>query len=182
MVAKDRSPLNICVFCSAAELGPEHTNPAREFAELIGNGGHALIWGGSDVGLMKVLADGVRRTGGKLIGISVAFLQNTAREDADEMLVTEDLPARKAMLLSRADAVVVLPGGTGTLDEATEILELKKHGMHSKPVVVLNSGGFYDGLQQQLLRMEAEGFLPLPLPELVTFASGGEEAMRHLAG
>lgn len=181
MVAKSSSPLNICVFCSAAELSAEHTAPAREFAELIGNLGHSLIWGGSDVGLMKTMADGVRRAGGKLIGISVAFLRKTAREDADEMIVAADLAERKALLLQRADAVAVLAGGTGTLDEATEILELKKHGMHSKPVVVLNSGGFYDGLRTQLERMEREGFLPLPLSELVTFAEDGREAMELLS-
>ncbi len=71
-------------------------------------------------------------------------------------------------------------GGTGTLDEATEILELKKHGMHDKPVVLLNTAGFYDGLKEQLLRMEAEGFLPLPLTELVFFAEDGVGAMAYL--
>ncbi|NLU67017.1 TIGR00730 family Rossman fold protein [Streptomyces sp. HNM0574] len=173
--------MNICVFCSAAELGDEYTAPAREFAELIGSGGHTLVWGGSDVGLMKVLADGVRGSGGRLVGISVEFLRASAREDADEMIVAADLAERKALLLDRADAVVVMVGGTGTLDEATEILELKKHGMHSKPVVLLNAAGFYDGLRRQLERMEAEGFLPLPLDRLVTFAESGEEAMELLA-
>ena len=75
MVAKDSSPLNICVFCSAAELDAVYTEPAREFAELIGSQGHSLVWGGSDVGLMKVVADGVQETGGRLVGISVEFLQ-----------------------------------------------------------------------------------------------------------
>jgi predicted Rossmann-fold nucleotide-binding protein len=71
-------------------------------------------------------------------------------------------------------------GGTGTLDEATEILELKKHGLHAKPVVLLNTAGFYDGLKQQFLRMEDEGFLPLPLTELVLFAEDGASALAYL--
>ncbi len=80
-------------------------------------------------------------------------------------MVTKDLAARKALLLARADAIVVLAGGPGTLDEATEVLELRKHGLHDKPVVLLNTAGFYDGLIIQLRRMDEEGFLPVPLGE-----------------
>jgi len=180
MVANETSPLNVCVFCSAAELDAVYTESAREFAELIGSRGHSLVWGGSNVGLMKVVADGVQKSGGRLIGISVEFLESKARSDADEMIVTANLAERKALLLERADAVAILVGGTGTLDEATDILELKKHGMHAKPVVLLNTAGYYDGLRRQLARMEAEGFLPVPLSELVAFADDGAEAMALL--
>ena len=183
MTDNDRSPsspLNVCVFCSAAELDDVYTKPAREFAELIGHGGHTLIWGGSNTGLMRVVADGVQTAGGRLVGISVEFLRDKAREQSDEMVVTTDLAERKAMLLSRADAIVVLVGGTGTLDEATDIVELKKHGMHDKPVVFLNTAGFYDGLRQQMARMEAEGFLPVPLEGLASFAESPAEAVTQL--
>ena len=142
----------------------------REFAELIGKGGHTLVWGGSDTGLMKVLADGVRETGGRLVGISVVFLRAWARTDADEMVIAKDLAERKALMLARSDAVVVMAGGLGTLDEATEILELRKHRLHDKPVVLLNTAGFYDGLALQLRRMETDGFLLVPLDELVFLA------------
>ncbi|MFJ1582815.1 TIGR00730 family Rossman fold protein [Streptomyces sp. NPDC088197] len=172
--------MNICVFLSAADLDERYTAPAREFAELIGRGGHTLVWGGSDVGLMKVVADGVQESGGRLVGVSVEFLRSKARENADEMVTAVDLAERKAELLRRADAIVIMVGGTGTLDEATEILELKKHGLHAKPVVLLNSAGFYDGLREQLHRMDEEGFLPLPLADLVAFADTGEEAMTYL--
>lgn len=172
--------MNICVFLSAADLGPRYTEPAREFAELIGKGGHTLVWGGSDTGLMKVVADGVREHAGRLVGVSVEFLAAKARQDADEMVIAADLAQRKAELLARADAVVVMVGGAGTLDEATEILELKKHGLHTKPVVLLNTAGFYDGLKEQFRRMDAEGFLPLPLTELVFFAEDGASALAYL--
>ncbi|MEV4604330.1 TIGR00730 family Rossman fold protein [Amycolatopsis sp. NPDC049253] len=163
--------MNICVFLSAADLDERYTEPAREFAKLVGKGGHTLVWGGSDRGLMKVVADGVRASGGRLVGISVELLRGAAREDADEMVITADLAERKALLLSRSEAVVVLAGGLGTLDEVTEVLELKKHGLHHKPIVLLNTGGFYDGLILQLRRMEDDGFLPLPLDDLVHFAA-----------
>lgn len=172
--------MNICVFLSAADLDDRYTRPAREFAELLGRGGHTLVWGGSESGLMKVVADGVQETGGRLVGVSVDFLADKARTNADEMVIARDLAERKALLLEKADAVVIMVGGTGTLDEATEILELKKHGKHTKPVVLLNADGFYDGLRQQFLRMEEEGFLPVPLTDLVFFAEDGVGALAYL--
>lgn len=172
--------MNICVFLSAADLDECYTVPAREFAALIGSGGHTLVWGGSESGLMKVVADGVQEAGGRLVGVSVEFLHTKARKNADEMVITADLAERKAQLLLRSDAIVIMVGGTGTLDEATEILELKKHGLHTKPVVLLNAAGFYDGLKLQLQRMDAEGFLPLPLSDLVFFAEDGAAAMAYL--
>ncbi|MBF6332867.1 TIGR00730 family Rossman fold protein [Nocardia transvalensis] len=172
--------MNICVFLSAAELDERYTVPAREFAEMIGKGGHTLVWGGSNVGLMKLVADGVQESGGRLVGVSVEFLRDKARDNADEMIITADLAERKAQLLARADAVVIMVGGTGTLDEATDIIELKKHGLHGKPIVLLNTAGFYDGLRQQLERMDAEGFLPRSLTELIYFADNGADALSFL--
>ncbi|WP_301120888.1 TIGR00730 family Rossman fold protein [Mycolicibacterium fortuitum] len=172
--------MNICVFLSAADLDERYTEPARAFAELLGKGGHALVWGGSDKGLMKVVADEVQASGGRLVGISVEFLRQQARVGADEMVITADLSERKAVLLERSDALMVMPGGLGTLDEATEILELRKHRRHDKPVVLLNTAGFYDGLVIQLRRMEQDGFLPVPLDELVFVAEEPDAAMEYL--
>jgi uncharacterized protein (TIGR00730 family) len=172
--------MNICVFLSAADLDERYTRPAREFAEAIGKGGHTLVWGGSNTGLMKVVADGVQENGGRLVGISVEFLRDFARKDADEMVIAMDLSERKALLLAGSDAVVVMVGGLGTLDEATEILELRKHGHHEKPVVLLNTAGFYDGLMIQLRRMDEDGFLPVPVAELVHFADEGADALDYL--
>ncbi|MEU7279395.1 TIGR00730 family Rossman fold protein [Streptomyces sp. NPDC045431] len=172
--------MNICVFLSAADLDDRYTVPAREFAELLAKGGHTLVWGGSDAGLMKVVADGVQEAGGRLVGVSVEFLVHKARSGVDEMVVAKDLAERKALMLAKSDAVVIMVGGTGTLDEATEILELKKHGLHTKPVVLLNTAGFYDGLKEQFRRMDAEGFLPVPLTDLVFFAEDGVAALAYL--
>jgi uncharacterized protein (TIGR00730 family) len=129
---------------------------------------------------MKVVADGVHETGGRLVGVSVELFRNVARVDADEMVFAKDLAERKALLIAASDAVVVMVGGLGTLDEATEILELRKHKLHVKPVVLLNTAAFYDGLTIQLRRMDADGFLPVPLAELVYFADEGADALAHL--
>ncbi|MCX5171651.1 TIGR00730 family Rossman fold protein [Streptomyces antibioticus] len=172
--------MRICVFLSAADLDARYTRPAREFGALLGKGGHTLVWGGSDTGLMKVVADGAQEAGGRLCGVSVDFLAAKARAGCDEMVIAASLAERKRLLLEKSDAVVVMVGGTGTLDEATEILELKKHGHTDKPVVLLNTEGFYDGLKTQFRRMEAEGFLPRPLTDLVFFAEEPVGALAYL--
>jgi len=172
--------VNICVLLSAADLDPRYTRPARDFAELLGEGGHTLVWGGSDTGLMKVVADGVQEAGGRLVGISVDLFREYARKDADEMVFAKDLAQRKALLLQHADAIVVMAGGLGTLDEATDILERRKHRLHDKPVVLLNTAGFYSGLVLQLRRMEEEGFLPVPLDDLVFVTDDGARAVAYL--
>lgn len=83
--------MRICVFLSAADLDDRCTRPAGEFAELLGKAGRTLVWGGSDVGLMKVVADGVQEAGGRLRGVSVGFLAARARPGADEMVIADDL-------------------------------------------------------------------------------------------
>jgi uncharacterized protein (TIGR00730 family) len=169
--------MNICVFCSASDIDKKYTDAAKEFATFIAQKGHTLVWGGSDKGTMKVIADAAQASGGKIIGISVELLKESARRGADEMIITKDWPERKATLLERADAIVVLPGGLGTLDEITDVLEKKKHRMHDKPILFLNTDGFYEGFKMQLARMDSEGFLPRPLSDMAHFSDTPEAAM-----
>jgi uncharacterized protein (TIGR00730 family) len=169
--------MNVCVFCSANDLADKYMAPARQLASLLAEHGHSLVWGGSDTGVMKVMADGVQAGGGRIYGVSVELLKQFVRPDADEMVIARDLGERKAKLLSRSDVIVVLPGGLGTLDELTEILELRKHGAHDKAVIVMNSDGFYDGLITQLERMSNEGFIREVISEYVTYADTPEEAI-----
>lgn len=172
--------MNICVFLSSVDLDERYAGPTRRFAELLGRRGHTLVWGGCDAGLMKVVADHAAAAGGRLVGVTVSFLAHKTRPGVDTMFIAEDLAERKALMLEQSDAVVIMAGGLGTLDEATEVLELKKHGKHDKPVVVLDTDGFYAGLMTQLRRMEAEGFLPLPLAELVHSTEDAEAALDYL--
>jgi len=169
--------MNVCVFCSANDLADKYVAPARQLATLIAEHGHSLVWGGSNTGVMKLMADGVQAGGGKIYGISVEQLKQVARPDSDEMVIAKDLGERKAKLLSRSDVIVVLPGGLGTLDELTEILELRKHGAHQKQVIVMNTDGFYEGLRAQLGRMSSEGFIRAAVSEYIAYADTPEEAI-----
>jgi uncharacterized protein (TIGR00730 family) len=173
--------MNICVFCSGGwnEAAANYVTSVKAFGSLIGQHHHNLVWGGSPKGLMGDVADATKVSGGKIIGIGVEWLHRR-HEGADEFVVEQDLVARKATMLARSDAFAILPGGIGTLDEVTEILELKKHSFHKKPIAVLNTSGFYDGLKMQLERMDNEGFLPMKLSELIFFANTPEEAMHYI--
>lgn len=171
---------HIAIFCSAYDLEEKYTLPAREFAKQLAENGYHLVWGGSNVGLMKIIADTMQEGKAKLVGVSVEAYKLKARQNADEMIIAKTLGERKATMLMRSDAIVVLVGGIGTLDEATEIIELKKQKHHNKPVVILNSENFYEGLKVQLQKMSDDGFIPMPLDDLIYFADKPEEAIDYI--
>jgi hypothetical protein len=171
-----KSIKNITVFCSSRDLDPIYTEPARNLMKLLAQEGYNLVWGGSDQGLMKLIADSVRENGGKLIGISSEYVRQFARKDADEMIFTKNIEERKATLLERGDALIILPGGLGTLDELASVIEKKRHQMHNKPIIILNTNDFYAGLKTQLERMKEDGFLSVDLGQVVKFADTPEDA------
>lgn len=172
--------MNITVFCSYRDVGEPYTAAAKEFASSIAKKGYGLVWGGSNHGTMKEIADAAQEARGKIIGISVEPIKEKARPNADEMIIARSWPERRALLLGRGDAVVVLAGGLGTLDEVTEVLEYKKQALHNKPVVFLNTNGFYDGMKMQLERMDREGFLPKALSDYLFFAATPQEAIFYI--
>ncbi len=173
--------VNICIFCSAGDVDQTFQNEAATLADGIAAAGHTLVWGGSDTGLMRVCADAAQSRGGKIVGISMERLRHKIRQGADEMIVAPELAERKALMLKRSDVLVALVGGIGTLDELLEILELKKHGVHNKPVLVVNTDDFYGGLLLQLQTMEALGFLPMAFDELATFVDSAAGALAKLS-
>ena len=172
----------IGIFCSANDLEEKYTKPALEFARLMAQNGYSLVWGGSDTGLMNLVASEVQNNGGKIIGVSVEHLKHLARKNADEMIITKNLGERKSTYLSRSNAIIVLVGGIGTFDEVTDVLENKKHGLLDIPVVVLNTDNFYEGFKNQLQRMQDEGFLTKPYAQQIQFANTPQEAMAIING
>lgn len=170
----------IAVFCSAADLEEKYKTAAKEFAALMTQHGYHLVWGGSDTGLMKTIADEVAKGNGELIGVSIDIFNSVLRKDITETIIAPNLGERKATMLLRSDAIVALVGGLGTLDEITEIIELKKQKKHTKPVLLLNTDHFYDGLKRQLQKMQDEGFIHIPLDELLYFAETPQEAIDYI--
>lgn len=140
---------SICVYCaSSSRVATHFTQAAEELGTLLGQRGLTLVYGGASVGLMGVLAQAVQRSGGRVAGFIPQTLRDReiAYEAADELVVTRDLRERKALMEARADAFVALPGGLGTLEEVLEVLTLKQLRLHQKPIVFLNTAGFYDSL------------------------------------
>jgi len=176
---------NIAVFCSAQTVDEKYSDAAKEFGRLMVENGYSLVWGGTDRGIMKIISDEVRARGGKISGVSLDIFHHLARIDADEMMVAKSLGERKAAFLEKSDAIVALVGGMGTLDEITDIMELRKARHHTKPVVILNTDNFYEGLKMQLERMEKEGFLKSSLGHssdfiLTYFADTPSEAIEYI--
>jgi hypothetical protein len=149
---------SVCVFSSSSDaVAPHYMDAASALGTLLAERKLTLIYGGGKVGLMGAVARAVHARGGRVIGVIPHYLRKkeVAYEEADELIVTRDWRERKAVMEERADAFVALPGGFGTLEEILEILTLKQLEAHAKPVVFLNTGGFFDPLMalfEQLFR------------------------------
>ncbi len=139
----------ICVFCASSNtLDQRWLDLATETGAALAHRGHTLVSGGGCVGMMGAVADGARAGGGHTIGVIPQALValEVADLDADELLVTDDMASRKTAMIDKSDAFLALPGGLGTLDELFEVWTTATLAMHRKPVVLVDSDGFYQGL------------------------------------
>lgn len=123
-----------------------------------------LIFGAGSVGIMGVLADEYLKIGGHCVGVIPSFMEpwEVKHTGIQECFVTESMHARKQFMANRADGVIALPGGFGTLDELFEMLTWKQLDLHQMPISILNTNGYYDHLLAQMQHMVAEGFLKVP--------------------
>lgn len=141
--------LSICVYCgSRPGSNPAAIAAARELGAAIAQRGWRLVYGGGRVGLMGELARSVLAGGGEVVGIIPQGLleREQGMVEASELVVTDTLRQRKALMDERSHAFVALPGGFGTFEETIETLTLRQLGYHDKPIIILNIGGYYDPL------------------------------------
>ena len=141
---------SICVFCSSSQsVDDSFKDTALELGREIGRRRIDLVYGGASIGLMGCVARGVHEEKGKVIGVLPEFFKEKDIEysEADELIVTQDMRERKAEMDKRSDAFIVLPGGVGTLEEAMEILSMHQLRLTDKPLVFINTKGFYEGLR-----------------------------------
>ena len=152
----------ICVFCaSSSRIEERWLALAADVGRELGRRGHTLVWGGACVGMMGTLADGAREAGAHTLGIIPQSLVDIEVADpaSDELVVTDGMFARKALMIDKADAFLTLPGGLGTLDELFEVWTTGTLGIHTKPVVLLDADGFYTGLTDWLAGLAAGNFM-----------------------
>lgn len=139
----------VCVFASSSNFLDEvYYEDARLLGNLLGKNGYDVVYGGSNLGLMWACASEVKNTGGKLTGIMPEKLHNMGvfTKGCNEFLVTKGMRERKAKLDELSDAVIALAGGFGTLEELSEMIVQKQLGYNKKPIIILNTNGFYDKL------------------------------------
>jgi uncharacterized protein (TIGR00730 family) len=139
----------ICVFCASSnKIDDVYFKAARELADLCIEHKIHVLYGGGGAGLMGTLADRMLEKKGKITGIIPAFMKELkwAHDDVTEMIVVEDLRERKKRMIDNVDAVVALPGGIGTLEELLEVITLKQLGRFNKPIIIVNTHGFYNSL------------------------------------
>ncbi|MBL8028902.1 MAG: TIGR00730 family Rossman fold protein [Fibrobacteres bacterium] len=139
---------SIAVYCgSSPGLLPEYATVAEELGKFLAKNSITLVYGGSSVGLMKIVADNVLQGGGKVIGvIPEAIAKKVVHPNLTELHITADMHARKKMMFDLADAFIAMPGGIGTLEEIFEVLTWSQLGFHSKPCAFLNIAGYYHKL------------------------------------
>lgn len=173
---------SIAVFCgSKTGNNPLFAAHATNLGYLLAEKNITLIYGGGNKGLMASVANAVMEKSGKVIGIIPQILTEWEHqhEGITELIVVETMHVRKRMLYEKCDAAIILPGGYGTLDEVFEMLTWNQLSIHDKPIFILNSGGFYDGLLLHVDKMMGEGFLYDQPAKSFTVISTPEEIFHY---
>jgi uncharacterized protein (TIGR00730 family) len=153
---------NITVFCgSSFGSDPIFEEQATLLGQTLAKQNIQLVYGGSNTGLMKAVADGALNEGGKVTGVLPHFLQSKeiAHKNLTELILVETMHKRKTKMNELCDGVIVLPGGYGTLEEFFEMITWAQLGLHKKPIGILNINGFYDDLIRLVQTMVDKGFL-----------------------
>lgn len=174
--------MNICVFCSANEnIDPEFFTMTSQLGEWIGRHGHALVYGGCDMGLMECVAKAVRKSGGKVIGVIPSRLEQGghASKYIDERITCDTLGERKKLMLENSDAIVALPGGIGTLDEIFTVASEGTLSYHDKRVIVYNMKGFWNELQSLLNSLQKRGLMRGDYHRRICFANSLDELVKY---
>ncbi len=162
---------SVCVYCGARTgARPAYAADARDTGRMLARNGWRLVYGAGDVGLMGELARAAQEAGAETFGVIPGHLlaREVGKRDLTRLVITETMHERKKVMFMNADAIVVLPGGGGSLDELFEVLTWRQLGLHEKPILLLNSQGYWNPLLALLDQVVAEGFADRSLRDFVT--------------
>src|SRR5665213_1131079 len=170
------------VFCGSSLGDARHQAVVRQLAGILAERQIEVVYGGGNVGLTGILAGECLRNGGEVIGVIPVglFTREVAHRGLTRLHEVGSMHERKRLMYDLSDAFVALPGGLGTLEELAEVVTWTQLGLHGKPMVLLNTDGFWDPLLAQLDRMVDEGFLKAANRELVQACSAPELVLRSL--
>ena len=154
-------PKSVCVYCGSRDgADPAFAQAATATGQMLAANGWRLVYGAGDVGLMGTVARAAQQAGGDTFGVIPAHLValEVGKTDLTRYVVTETMHERKKVMFMNSDAVVVLPGGAGSLDELFEVLTWRQLGLHDKPVFLVNTNGYWDPLIQLVHHVVDQGF------------------------
>ncbi len=175
--------MQICVFCSSSNaVNQVYFEAAAQLGKLIGENGHSLIYGGANVGLMEQVAVSVKECNGFILGIIPLKIHEhqLSSENANEMIITNTMDERKSLMREKSDAFIALPGGFGTLEEILEVITLKQLDYHQKPIVFINTNGFFNDLFVQFEKSYTETFAKESYRKLYTIVDTPAEAISYI--
>ena len=176
---KKRHPRSVCVFCASSPGSlPVYLEEAKALGKTIAERGWQLVYGGAHVGLMGAVADAALAHGGSVTGVIPRALvdREVAHTGLTELIEVDSMHERKAEMADRSDAFLALPGGLGTLDELCEMLTWALLGIHQKPIVLINTGGYWNGFLNMLDAAITAGFLRPAHRSLALLAADAREA------
>jgi len=174
---------NICVYCSSSDaLEKKYFDEAAKLGKLIAQNKFNLVYGGAKVGLMGEVARSVTANNGNVIGIIPEIIKDRelAYLESNELIVTKDLRERKRLMAEKADAFIALPGGFGTLDEIMEMITLKQLNLHSKPIIFINTDGFFFFFSEFFDSLVEKNVIKKEYTTLYYFAENPEEALNFI--
>ncbi|MCW9041951.1 MAG: TIGR00730 family Rossman fold protein [Pseudopelagicola sp.] len=161
---------SICVFCgSRSGKDPAFHRFATELGALMAARNWRLVYGAGDIGLMGAVANATQTAGGETFGVIPAHLmrREVGKIDLSRFIVTENMHERKKVMFMNCDAIIVLPGGAGSLDEFFEVLTWRQLGLHEKPIFLANINGYWDPLVGLVDHVISEGFADASLRDFI---------------
>ena len=164
-------PKSVCVYCgSRAGVDPAYAVEAAAIGKAFAENGWRLVYGAGDVGLMGTVARAAQDAGADTFGVIPQHLVDweVGKTDLTTYIVTETMHERKKVMFMNCDAVVVLPGGAGSLDERFEALTWRQLGLHEKPIFLLNTNGYWEPLIQLMNHVVTQGFADASLLDYIT--------------
>jgi len=174
---------NIAIFCASSEGNrPLYLDVAREMGRALAHRGYGTVYGGAQVGMMGALAESALAANGTVIGVIPHVLEKVeiTHRGLTELHVVPNMHERKALIASRSDAFIALPGGLGTFEEIFEVMTWQQLRIHAKPCLFLNAGGYYDKLLEFLDYAVDEGMFKGKNRSLVMVAESVEDALTQI--
>lgn len=174
---------NICVYCSSSNNLPEKFYTiSKEFGEKIALKNYNMVYGGTTVGMMGVIANNALKNGADVIGVIPERIASFGLKHPElaQVIITKDMRERKATMEKHADIFVAMPGGFGTFEEIFEILVAKQLGYHNKPIIFVNFDGFYDDMIKMFDTLYKNNFAKEAVKELYFIANNIDEIFEYI--